>query len=140
MIVTQVDSLNRTVQKTHEWLVELSKEEGLAGEEQAYSALRGVLQALRDRLTVDEAAHLGAQLPMMVRGIYFEGWRPSDSPSRERTKEAFLESVLHKMHRDDIDPEKACRGTFSLLSRKVTAGEIEDVRHMLPEPVRDLWS
>ena len=109
------------------------------GEEQAYSALRGVLQALRDRLTVDEAAHLGAQLPMLVRGIYFEGWRPADSPSRERTREDFLEAVLHKMHRDDIDADRACRASFALLTRKITEGELDDVRHMLPEPIRELW-
>lgn len=140
MVVTQVDSLNRTVQKTHEWLVELAKEDGLEGEEQAYCALRAVLQALRDRLTVDEAAHLAAQLPMLVRGIFFEGWRPVDSPSRERSLAAFLESVAHKMNRDDIDPELACRASFALLSRRVTEGEIDDVRHMLPEPIRELWS
>jgi uncharacterized protein (DUF2267 family) len=72
MPVTQPDVFEQTLQKTNEWLTRLATE--LAGDDRqlAYRALRASLHALRDRLIVDEAAHLGAQLPLLVRGIYYE--------------------------------------------------------------------
>jgi uncharacterized protein (DUF2267 family) len=51
-----------------------------------------VLHALRDRLTVNEAAQFGAQLPMLVRGIYYEGWDPTRLPVK-MNREEFLQRV-----------------------------------------------
>jgi len=59
----------------------------------AYVALRATLHALRDRLPVEETAELAAQLPMLVRGVYYEGWDPTGKPVRERSLEGFLAGV-----------------------------------------------
>ena len=99
-----------------------------------------MLHALRDRLTVDEASHLGAQLPMLVRGIYYEGWKPAATPHRERTLDEFLQHVEREMRYNvDVAPMLAVSAVFVLLDRKITAGEVHDIQHMLPEPVRALW-
>jgi uncharacterized protein (DUF2267 family) len=109
-------------------------------EGQAYSALRSVLHALRDRLTVDEAAHLAAQLPMLVRGIYFEGWKPSVTPKKIRHQDEFLESVANGLGRNtDIDPEHATRAVFDFLGNKIAMGELEDIIGMMPHEIRELW-
>ncbi len=65
---------------------------GLSDRHAAYRVLRAVLHALRDRLTVAETVDLGAQLPMLIRGLYYEGWTPNDKPLRERTREKFRHS------------------------------------------------
>jgi hypothetical protein len=39
--------------------------------------LGGMLHVLRDRLTIQEAVQPGAQLPMLIRGLYWEGWDPA---------------------------------------------------------------
>lgn len=139
MLQSEVEGLNRTFEKTHQWLLELSELDGLSSEKEAYAALRAVLQTLRDRLTVDEAAHLGAQLPTLVRGIFYESWRPAVPPTKERTQQEFLDSVARRIENPGLPVEQVCRSVFTLLERKVTSGEIEDVRHMLPSEVEKLW-
>jgi uncharacterized protein (DUF2267 family) len=106
----------------------------------AYGALRAVLHALRDRLTVEEVAELGAQLPMLVRGIYYEGWDPSGKPLKERHREQFLARIEQELKDgDDAEPAMVATSVFSVLERRVSGGEIKDVQHVLPKEIRDLW-
>jgi uncharacterized protein (DUF2267 family) len=67
---------------------------GWPNRHKAYLALRATLHALRDRLTVEEVAQLGAQLPTLIRGFYYEGWDPTGKPLRVRHKEQFLARLL----------------------------------------------
>ncbi len=137
---THFETFGRTVQKTNEWLGELRKDLGWEDQHQAYSGLRAVLHALRDRLTVEEAVELGAQLPMLVRGFYYEGWRPAGKPLKQRHRDQFLAYVARQMTRrqeDDIEP--LVRAVFRLLDHRITAGEIEDIKSILPREVRSLW-
>lgn len=130
----------RTLQETDIWLKELQQETSLFQERQAYAALRAVLHQLRDRLTVEESAHLAAQLPTLIRGIYFEGWKPAAVPERVRHKVEFLEGVRAKAHDlPEINPEEATRAVFGLLRRHIAAGEIDDVIGQLPRDLQELW-
>ncbi|WP_457631032.1 DUF2267 domain-containing protein [Oceanithermus sp.] len=133
-----------TLQKTNSWLKDVMKELGTDDRHQAYLALRAVLHALRDRLTVEEAAELGAQLPMLIRGFYYEGWDPTGKPVRERHKRDFLEHVRRyfkgtRYGEDGVDPEEVARAVFRVLARRVSDGEIADVVHILPRELRELW-
>jgi uncharacterized protein (DUF2267 family) len=85
-------------------------------------------------------AQLAAQLPMLVRGFYYEGWDPTGKPLKDRHREDFLARIESEFRRDEaIDPEQVARAVFALLARKVSEGEIEDVRHVLPAEIRKLW-
>ena len=131
---------DETLHVTNAWLKGVMKATESDEREDAFTALRAVLQALRDRLTVDDAVHLGAQLPMLVRGFYYEGWHPAGRPYRERSKEQFLDHVEERMRgREHLDAEQVTRAVFRLLSERVSAGEIAQVKHALPKPVRELW-
>ena len=135
-----ITAFETTVQKTHIWLEELRQDLDLETQAQAYFTLRGVLHALRDRLTPDEAAQLASQMPMLVRGFFFEGWRPSATPTKQRSRKIFLRTIQGALQpAERVDPEQALKAVFALLGRHITAGEIDDVAHMLPEEVRDLW-
>jgi uncharacterized protein (DUF2267 family) len=106
----------------------------------AYQALRAVLHALRDRLSVDDAASLAAQLPMLVRGIFYEGWHPHGKPLKERKKEDFLAHIRADFVQDpDVDAEQVTRAVFQLLAKQVTAGEVEKLKRTLPPEIRALW-
>src|SRR6267142_2009302 len=139
MSTTGLDVFDETIHKTNSWLKEIS---GILGSDRrgAYRALRAVLHVLRDRLTVEEAAHLGDQLPMLVRGIYYEAWRPAGKPEKIRSLDEFLERITAQMAKaQPTDSEEAARAVFQVLVRHVSAGEIYDVIHELPEQIRTLW-
>jgi uncharacterized protein (DUF2267 family) len=139
MAATGLDVFDKTLQTTNIWLDEVMADLG-PDRKVAYRALRAVLHALRDRLSVDEAAHLGAQLPLLVRGIFFDQWRPAGKPDRARTVEEFLDRVAAEL-RDmrPINPEEAARSVFRTIGGHVSAGEVAQVRAQLPEPIRRLW-
>lgn len=141
MSVTGLDVFDRTVHKTNSWLNDLIEVlGGGATKHQAYSAMRATLHALRDRLTIEEVAQFAAQLPMLVRGFYYEGWDPTGKPVKERHLEGFLVTIALEIGKDDpTDPEIIARGVFAVIARRVAQGEIEDVKHVLPADIRNLW-
>jgi len=137
---TQVPALDHTIQLTNVWLKRLSEEHHLGDRHHCYSALRAALHALRDRLTPAQAAHLGAQLPILVRGIYYEGWHMTEAPSNERQIDEFLARVAGELPpmfpRDALGVAKA---VFDLLWKELDPGEIAKVIGSLPIPLRSLW-
>jgi uncharacterized protein (DUF2267 family) len=140
MSATGPEVFDTTLQKTNEWLNELASDPATPNRRRAYQALRAVLQALRDRLTVDEVAQLGAQLPMLVRGFYYEGWDPSAPAVPARHKDEFVAQVAAKLPGEEPgDPEAYARAVFVLLTHRITEGEIEDVKGILPKELRELW-
>jgi uncharacterized protein (DUF2267 family) len=140
MSMTGLDVFDRTVHKTNHWLNSLGELLGWKERHKTYLALKTTLQALRDRITIDEAAQLGAQLPMLIRGFYYEGWDPSDTPQKLRNRAQFLARIDQQFIGDEaVDPEKVARAVFALLADRITEGEIEDVKGVLPAEIRDLW-
>lgn len=131
---------DETLQLTNIWLNELMSRLDWEDRSRAYRGLRAVLHALRDRLPPVEASQLAAQLPMLVRGIYYEGWRPEATPSRDRTVADMVAHVEKAFAQDpDEEPERIVRAVFGLLKERVSAGEIEDVVRVMPEDIRRLW-
>jgi uncharacterized protein (DUF2267 family) len=140
MSATGLEVFDSTVQKTNNWLHDLMEILRWPDKHKVYTALKTTLHALRDRITVEEVAQLGAQLPMLVRGFYYEGWDPTDKPLKERHKEQFLARIDQQFKDDNsVDPEVVARAVFFLLAHRVTEGEIEDIKHVLPAEIRDLW-
>jgi uncharacterized protein (DUF2267 family) len=139
MSLTGLQVFDETLRKTNIWLKEI---EELLGSDRrgAYQALRAVLHCLRDRLTIDEAAQLGDQLPMLIRGIYYEAWHPAGKPERVRSREEFLARIsAHLPKTRPIDAKDAALAVFQILESHVSAGEIRDVMQSLPEEIRTLW-
>ncbi len=138
--MTEPAVFRKTLEKTGEWLEAVARRMGSADAERGYHALRSVLHALRDRLPVEEAAQLGAQMPMLVRGIYYEGWKPADTPEKWRDGQALMERIAADM--PDLDPtqrERAAQAVFAVLDEFIGSGETEDVRQAMPKEVRELW-
>ncbi len=132
-------TISHAVQQTQEWLKSLRDTGGYANEAEALAVLRAVLHQLRDRLTPQQAVDLGAQLPIIVRGIYYEGWRPNRTPERVRSVDEFLDGVAAKLSPHPLSAEMAARDVFSLLALTIDSGEIRKVISQLPAEERELW-
>lgn len=131
----------RVLNVADEWTSEVQRRLGTPDRHHAWLALGAVLQALRDQLTVAEAADLGAQLPLLVRGVYFTGWSPgAKKTARTRTLEPFLERIRRRFPKEpDLDAAATARAVFAVVDAHVTPGETRDVRQTLPKAIRDLW-
>jgi uncharacterized protein (DUF2267 family) len=139
MVETGFATFNTTVDKTNRVLKDIEEACGWPKERrnQSYAALRAVLHTLRDRLTVEEAVQLGAQLPTLIRGMYYEGWDVSRVPVKMDRAE-FL-SRVRQGFRYDIEGgiEPLVETVLHALRRHVTDGEWEDITSTVP---RDLAS
>lgn len=139
MSATGLEVFDRTLQTTNIWLNEIGEELG-PDRQRCYHALRAVLHALRDRLTLDEAAHLGAQLPTLVRGIYYEQWRPAGVPTRERSQDEFLARINDELQTiRPMGAGEAAHAVFRVLQNHLDRHEIAEVKQMLPKDIRRLW-
>lgn len=129
--------IERSVEKAHIWLKELAEELGVEDRQYAYRVLRAVLHALRDRLTVDVAAKLAAQLPTMIRGIYYENWDPSRTPLPIHDVDAFLDHVVREGRMSgETEASVAVTAVARVLREHVTEGEIDDVLAVLPDKLK----
>jgi len=141
MSQTGVAAFDSTIQTTNVWLHDILERLRWQDRQRAYHALRAVLHALRDRLPVDQAAALGAQLPMLIRGFYYEGWHPAGTPVKERKREDFLAYIAAAFRGEpSIDAEDIARAVFQVIAKHVTPGEIKHVKIALPGEIRSLWS
>jgi uncharacterized protein (DUF2267 family) len=140
MSMTGLEAFDTTIQKSEMWLKAVSEALGVQSRQRAYQALRATLHALRDRLTVEESANLSAQLPLLIRGVYFEGWRPATVPQKYRKKEQFLERIAIELDTREIDElERVARAVFLVMKVQMSAGEIDDVKSVLPAKIEQLW-
>jgi uncharacterized protein (DUF2267 family) len=138
-MTTGLDVFDTTVEETNLWLKDLMSKLGTDDRHQAYRALRATFHALRDRIAPANAVHLAAQLPMLLRGLYYEGWR-MESPTRERHKQDFLDHVdAESGHTLGERTKPAVRAVFEVMWDKVDPGEIAKLIELFPAELRDLW-
>jgi uncharacterized protein (DUF2267 family) len=135
--MSEVELIDRSVEKTNVWLKELAEDLGVDDRKFAYRVLRAYLHAVRDRLMVDEAAQLAAQLPELVRGIYYEGWVPSRTPTSDRSVDEFLRRIADEaLLPGETEASYACSAAARLLRRHISEGEIADLVAVFPEELR----
>jgi uncharacterized protein (DUF2267 family) len=137
--MTTIEDLGASVRATEDWIDDLRRRLGWHDRERVYLALLAVLHALRDCLPRDEAVYVGAQLPALLRGLYYEGWHPGGRvPAKSRG--AFLERIHDGVHRDPgVDAEEVARAVFALLAARMTPAELEDAKAASPKPLHNLW-
>ncbi len=139
MATTGLSVFDKTLQETNAWLKIVMAHLKTDDREHAYAALKGTLHALRDRIGPGNATHLGAQLPLLLRGTFYEGWHLAGTPTRERHLSGFLDHVANQLPKTlKVDPEEVARATFSALRQRLDPGEFNKLMRMLPPELRQL--
>ena len=137
--MSALQNLRAAVSETEAWIDDVTQRLGWRDREQVYLMLLATLHALRDSLPQDEAIYIGAQLPPLLRGFYYEGWHPG-AHLAAKSRRAFLERIFDGVHRDPaIDVEQAARAVFAALAARLPAGELEDAKAATPQPLHGLW-
>ena len=139
-MTTGLDVFDRTLQQTNLWLKDLMERLGTGDRKLACNVLKATLHALRDRIGPENAIHLGAQLPILVRGIYYDGWQFAQTPGKERHKEEFFDYVDGDVFRGlGVDVEMGVRSVFEVMCQRMDPGEVEKVIRLLPKELQALW-
>lgn len=139
MSANGLEVFDKTLQITNAWLGEIAE---LTGTERhvAWHALGTVLRAVRDRLSIGLAAHLGAQLPLLIRGLYYDQFDPARAPAKWRSLDEFLGIVAAGFRgMEAVNPKPMAEAVFRVLNHNVDPGQVENVRRSMPEEVRAIW-
>lgn len=126
------------VTMTEAWIDEMAREADL-DDIRAETALSKALVAVRDRLAVHEASTLGTALPLLLRGAYFESWRPLHAVP-DSDKQDFLLDLAHRLSVDVETAEEIARAAFRVLERRLPPPQITAIRGVLPGDFAELWA
>jgi uncharacterized protein (DUF2267 family) len=137
MSFTGVQSLDASIEKANAWLADIDAGFGTDDRRLAYRVLRAWLHCLRDRLTVEVAAHFAAQLPELLRGVFYDGWNPSRVPQKYDRAEYFTRFAREaRVH--DSDVAKAARIVTAVAKQHATVGVVAQALRLLPADLREL--
>ena len=139
MSANGLEVFDKTLETTHIWLNEICNDLG-PDKQVAWKVLSTVLHKLRDRLPIGLSAHLGAQLPLLIRGVYYDQFEPSKVPTECNSREEFVAEVAEWLNDTrPVDPDLAVRSVFGVLSRHISEGQVNKVREALPRSLRQSW-
>ena len=139
MSANGLEVFDKTLQTTNIWLNDIMSALG-PDRQVAWKVLSTVLHKLRDRLPLGLAAHLGSQLPLLIRGVYYDQFEPGKLPTECNSREEFVAEVAEWLTDiRPVDPDEAVRVVFATLSRHVSEGQLGKVREALPKSLRQSW-
>jgi uncharacterized protein (DUF2267 family) len=138
--MTMMQYLDNSVPKANEWVMDFMAELQINETGLARQLLSSTLHAMRDRLSFPDAEKLGAQLPLVMREHFHQGWSPGKDLLRSGSREEFF----HRMRRYSrgpipVEEERAVRAFYRVLSQRISEQDIEDIADILPEELQDLW-
>lgn len=134
-----LDAFERARHTTNIWLASVADELDTDDRKYALRSLRAWLHVIRDRLPVDSAAKFAAQLPELLRGIYYDGWEPHRVPIKYGPDEYVHRFGLASRTPDEDVPEASAAVTAAL-ARHLSGGQLAEVLAHLPRDLRDVVS
>jgi uncharacterized protein (DUF2267 family) len=134
---TGVDSLDRSIERTNQWLGDVATNFETEDRKLAYRVTRSWLHTLRDRLPVTVAAHLAAQLPELLRGVFYEGWNPSKVPAKY-DRDEYIARFAKNAQIHNTEVQKAGHLVTSAMRKHLSDGVVNEAFGVLPADIREL--
>ena len=132
-----LDVFDRSDRTAREWVDTVAEHLGTDDRAYAYRVLRAWLHTVRDRLTVDGAVHAAAQLPLLLRGLFYDGWTPSRAPVKYKADQ-FLLMIAQDARISLDEARRLAPAVTAALIRRCSPGQIEHVLFQLPAPLQQL--
>lgn len=135
MTVSSIGNIEKSVHQTNAWVKDVQALLGCT-ENEAFLALRSTLQNLRDRLTIEEATDFAAQLPIVLKGAFYEQWNPVGKPEKmDRT--AFVSRVHAQFSNDpNMNPEDVVMAVFKVLKNRI--GKMRHILSNMPPDIEGI--
>lgn len=143
MSTNNIAALDHAYENVTAWLKEVQNELGWDSLENTYSATKAVLQAIRDRLPVEEVIHLSAGLPLVMKGMLIDQYDFTEKPAKIFTQSLFLELVeeyYNPYKRNQIHPEETVCAVIKVLNRRMGGGEMRKVAAIMPNEIKELFN
>ena len=134
---TKVTALDHAIDAAHTWINDVAKEFDTEDREFAYRVLRAWLHTLRDRLTVEASAHFAAQLPDLIRGIFYQAWNPNAVPDKYNA-EAYAVRFAREANIALDDVGKAAAAATAAALHHLPVAQMDKALGQLPTEIRDI--
>ncbi|MGZ5279268.1 MAG: DUF2267 domain-containing protein [Pseudobdellovibrionaceae bacterium] len=142
--VTGTRNIDEAVHKLNGWLLELMKAMNWDSRERALSAYRATLHTVRDLLPDNNVVHFGAQLPLILKGIFYDGWTLKTRPIYQvHTASQFYDLVRFELGSanlkfDNETIRQFTKAIFQTMTKHMGEKEMRKVKALLRENVRDI--
>lgn len=139
-MATHLGTFEGSVRESQEWVTDLMERLRFADPHYALRGLTAVLHALRDELSAEQNAALAAQMPALIRGIYFQDWQPRANEPKHNPRHVFLRRIdsAFATYEAPPDPAAVAEAVFAMLETRIS-GECRKIRRTLPGDLRGLW-
>jgi uncharacterized protein (DUF2267 family) len=133
-------NLDRSVDEMDAWLDGVMQTLQTDNRQRAYQALEGTLPALRERLSSETASTFGRQMPVLIRGLFFNDPDTPDADHDHSELERFFATVRAPFSANlRIDAHAIAAAVFDVLDEQFSAEETAKIRAELPADLQRLW-
>lgn len=141
-----INAFNKHLEEANRFVKDLAMQLGNPeNTDQAIRVLRAVFIALRRRIPTDESMHVVSQLPMILKGMYVDGWDLHEPLSDAQSWDDFLFELRNNTARNadidfvnDEDAKQKVSAVFTALKQYISEGELDHVRSSLPKEIAEV--
>lgn len=127
---------------TEEWRAFLEDVKGrmdLVSDNMAYTAVDGVFQMFRRRLTAQQGLDFASVLPVVPRAIFVKDWDVTAASVPFADRETMTREAQELRRHHNLTPDNAIEATAWAVRRCTDPLAFERVLATLPQEARDFW-